>query len=476
VILCGAARLGERRTRGYSVVASEDKITHGYTRRARCRATGYLRTCAILSSERSIICRCRTFTGKGEVHVTHRAANKLGSYVAPSEIPFARPFITGNELKYIAQVIASGSISSDGRFTQGCAQILKKRFGIRDVFMAPSCTAALEMAAMLAGLDRDDEALMPSFTFVSTANAVVRLGAKPVFVDIRPDTLNIDESLVEASITPRTKAIFPVHYAGVGCEMDRLMAIARKHNLLIVEDAAQAVNGRYRGRALGSIGHLGAYSFHSTKDYTCGEGGALCVNSPELAARAEIIRDKGTDRNKFLRGEVDKYSWVDVGSSYVPSEIACAFLYAQLEAMDRIKALRCQIVQRYQSRLSHLEQLGMLRLPQVPVECESSHHMYYILLPDQETRDRLIVYLKDKGIRALFHFVPLHCSSMGRRLGYREGDFPVTEQCSGRLLRLPFFADLKEEEQETVVHCIESFFTGMRAQKVFTARHLVQSA
>jgi dTDP-4-amino-4,6-dideoxygalactose transaminase len=401
--------------------------------------------------------------------VSHTATNKLSSYLAPSEIPFVKPFITGNELKYIAQVIASGNISSDGRFTQGCAQILKKRLGIQDVFLVPSCTAALEMGAMLAGLDKGDEAIMPSFTFTSTANAVLRLGAKPVFVDIRPDTLNIDEDLVEAAITPRTKAIFPVHYAGVGCEMDRLMSIARKHNLLVVEDAAQAVNGHYRGRALGSIGHLGAYSFHSTKDYTCGEGGALCVNSPEMAAQAEIIRDKGTNRNKFLRGEVDKYSWVDVGSSYVPNEIAGAFLYAQLEAMDRIKTLRCEIVQRYQSRLSHLERLGCLRLPQIPVECDSNHHLYYVLLPDQGTRDRLIVYLRERRIRALFHFVPLHCSLMGRKLGYREGEFPVTEQSSGRLLRLPCYPDLKKEEQETVVHCIESFFGGITAQKIFSA-------
>jgi dTDP-4-amino-4,6-dideoxygalactose transaminase len=401
--------------------------------------------------------------------VSHTATNKLSSYLAPSEIPFVKPFITGNELKYVAQVIASGNISSDGRFTQGCAQILKKRLGIQDVFLVPSCTAALEMGAMLAGLDKGDEAIMPSFTFTSTANAVLRLGAKPVFVDIRPDTLNIDEDLVEAAITPRTKAIFPVHYAGVGCEMDRLMSIARKHNLLVVEDAAQAVNGHYRGRALGSIGHLGAYSFHSTKDYTCGEGGALCVNSPEMAAQAEIIRDKGTNRNKFLRGEVDKYSWVDVGSSYVPNEIAGAFLYAQLEAMDRIKTLRCEIVQRYQSRLSHLERLGCLRLPQIPVECDSNHHLYYVLLPDQGTRDRLIVYLRERRIRALFHFVPLHCSLMGRKLGYREGEFPVTEQSSGRLLRLPCYPDLKKEEQETVVHCIESFFGGITAQKIFSA-------
>ena len=408
--------------------------------------------------------------------MTHQATSKQGSYLAQSEIAFAKPFITGNELKYIAQVVASGNISSDGRFTQGCAQILKKRFGIREVFMVPSCTAALEMAAMLSDLEKGDEVILPSFTFTSTANAVVRLGNKPVFVDIRPDTLNIDENLVEAAITPRTKAIFAVHYAGVACEMDRLMAIAAKHNLLVVEDAAQAANGYYRGRALGSIGHLGAYSFHGTKDYTCGEGGALCVNSPEMSARAEIIRDKGTNRNKFMRGEVDKYSWVDIGSSYVPSEIACAFLYAQLEAMDRIKTLRCQIVQRYHNRLRQFEQLGLLRLPQIPAGCDSSHHMYYVLLPDQETRDRLIGYLREKHIRAFFHFVPLHCSPMGERWGYREGDLPVTEQSSGRLLRLPFFPGLTEEEQETVVHSMESFFRVIRTRNSFTSGHLVESA
>ena len=408
--------------------------------------------------------------------MTHQVANKLGAYLVQSEIPFAKSFITGNELKYIAQVIASGNVGADGRFTQGCAQILQKRFGIHQVFMVPSCTAALEMAAMLVGLNRGDEVLMPSFTFVSTANAVVRLGARPAFVDIRPDTLNIDESLVESAITPRTKAIFPVHYAGVGCEMNRLMAIAQKHNLLVVEDAAQGVNGHYQGRALGSIGHLGAYSFHSTKDYTCGEGGALCVNSPELVAQAEIIRDKGTNRNKFLRGEVDKYSWVDVGSSYLPSELACAFLYAQLEAMDQIKAIRSHLVSRYRSRLSQLEQRGLLQLPQAPAACDSSHHLYYILLPDQEIRDRLIVYLREKGIRALFHYVPLHCSPMGRKLGYREGDFPVTEQLSGRLLRLPLYAGLKEEEQETVVYSIESFFSGTRTRKLFPAGYLIESS
>ncbi len=404
------------------------------------------------------------------------AINKVGSHLLRSEIPFTKPFIAGNEAKYVAQVIASGSIGSDGRFTGSCAQFLKERFGIHEVFMTPSCTAALEMAAMLLNLKDGDEVLMPSFTFTSTANAVVLRGAKPVFVDIRPDTLNIDERLVESGITSRTKAIFAVHYAGVGCEMDRLMAIAAKHNLLVVEDAAQAVNGYYRGRALGSIGHLGAYSFHGTKDYTCGEGGALCVNSPELAAQAEIIRDKGTNRCKFFRGEVDKYSWVDAGSSYVPSEIACAFLLAQLEMMDTIKARRAQLAQRYRALLNPFEQMGLLSLPQAPAECDASHHMYYVLLPDQETRDRLIVHFRERRIRALFHYVPLHCSPMGARLGYREGAFPRTEQLSGRLLRLPFYPDLSAEEQQRVVRGIESFFRVVRTRKVFTGSRLVESA
>jgi dTDP-4-amino-4,6-dideoxygalactose transaminase len=404
------------------------------------------------------------------------AINKLSSHLIHSEIPFTKPFIMGNESKYVAQVVASGSIGSDGRFTRSCTQFLKERFGIHEVFMTPSCTAALEMAAMLLDLREGDEVLMPSFTFTSTANAVVLRGAKPVFVDIRPDTLNIDERLVESSITSRTKAIFAVHYAGVGCEMDRLMAIAAKHNLLVVEDAAQAVNGYYKGRALGSIGHLGAYSFHGTKDYTCGEGGALCVNSPELAAHAEIIRDKGTNRSRFFRGEVDKYSWVDTGSSYLPSEIACAFLLAQLEMMDTIKARRAQLAQRYRVLLSPFEQMGVLHLPQTPAECDASHHMYYVLLPDQEARDRLIVHFRERRIRALFHYVPLHCSPMGARLGYREGAFPRTEQLSGRLLRLPFYPGLSEEEQETVAHGIESFFSVVRTRKVFTRSHLVESA
>jgi dTDP-4-amino-4,6-dideoxygalactose transaminase len=325
------------------------------------------------------------------------------------------------------------------------------------VLMTPSCTAALEMAAMLCDLKPGDEVIMPPFTFVSTANAVVRCGAKPVFVDIRPDTLNIDERLIEERITANTRAIFVVHYAGVSCEMDRIMAIADKHRLVVVEDAAQGVNATYNGRALGSIGHLGAYSFHDTKNYVCGEGGALCVNSPEFVERAEIIREKGTNRSQFFRGEVDKYSWVDVGSSFVPAEIACAFLFAQLEAMDEITARRREVYQFYLESLSPLEERELLSIPRTPGGCETNYHMFYVLLGDGKTRDGLMAHLKQNGISAVFHYVPLHTSAMGKKFGYREGDLPLTEDLSARLLRLPFYADITRDEQIRVVRCLSEF-------------------
>ncbi len=323
--------------------------------------------------------------------------------------------------------------------------------------MTPSCTAALEMAAMLCELGPGDEVILPSFTFVSTANAIVRLGAAPVFVDIREDTLNLDEELIEQAITPRTRAIFPVHYAGVACEMDRIMAIADEHDLLVVEDAAQGVNACYRGRALGSIGHLAAYSFHDTKNYVCGEGGALCVNAPEFVERAEIIRDKGTNRSRFLRGVVDKYTWVDVGSSYVPSEIACAFLYAQLEALEEIAQRRRDVYSRYQQQLAALESDGLLRLPRVPEECQTNHHLFHILLPDAATRNALMQHLKSQGTSAVFHYIPLHTSPMGMRCGYHHGALPVTENLSERLLRLPLYCDLSQEDQQRIVGQIASF-------------------
>lgn len=367
------------------------------------------------------------------------------------QIPFNKPFVAGKELYYIAQAVTMGNLAGDGYFTQQCSRLFEQRFGIQKVLMTPSCTAALEMAAMLCELGPGDEVILPSYTFVSTANALVRVGAKPVFVDVRADTLNLDENLIEAAITNKTKAILPVHYAGIGCEMDRIMAIANKHKLLVIEDAAQGVGADYNGRALGSIGHLGAYSFHETKNYICGEGGALCINDPQLIKRAEIIRDKGTNRSQFFRGEVDKYTWVDVGSSYVPSEIVCAFLYAQLEMIDAIAERRKNIYQQYRMLLKPLEVQGLLRLPHIPEDCASNYHMFYILLPDVETRDALMAYLKQHGILAVFHFIPLHSSPMGKKFGYADGNFPITEELSGRLLRLPFYYEMTEEEQVYVV-------------------------
>jgi dTDP-4-amino-4,6-dideoxygalactose transaminase len=383
-----------------------------------------------------------------------------------AQIPFNRPFIAGREMYYIARAVALGNIGGDGHFTQQCCRLLEERFGIHRVLMVPSCTAALEMAAMLCDLAPGDEVIMPSFTFVSTANAVVRLGARPVFVDIRPDTLNLDDALVEEAITARTKAIFPVHYAGVGCEMDRILTVARKYGLRVVEDAAQGVNSWYEGRALGSLGDLGTYSFHETKNYICGEGGALCINDPALVERAEIIRDKGTNRGQFFRGEVDKYTWVDVGSSCVPSEICCAFLYAQLEMMESITERRRQIFEFYRRQLGPLEAEGLLRLPHVPEECAGNWHLFYILLGDADTRDGLMRHLNQSGISAVFHYVPLHSSPMGTRLGGGEGKLPVTESVSGRLLRLPFYYEISEAEQEQVVRQIMAFFRRERPVKV----------
>lgn len=368
----------------------------------------------------------------------------------PAQIPFNKPFIAGKELYYIAQAVAFGNISGDGVFTQKCSALLEERFGILKALMTPSCTAALEMAAILCDLGPGDEVILPSFTFVSTANAIVRLGARPVFVDIRPDTLNIDDSKIEDAITDRTKAIFPVHYAGVGCEMERIMTIARKYDLWVVEDAAQGVNSFYNGRALGSIGHLGCYSFHETKNYICGEGGALCINDPELVERAEIIRDKGTNRKQFFRGEVDKYTWVDVGSSYVPSELCCAFLYGQLELLDEISSRRDAVYQAYLRPLKSLQDEGLLRLPHIPEECTSNYHMFYVVLPDAAARDRLLAYLREREIYPVFHYVPLHTSPMGARFGCAAGDLPVTEDVSGRLLRLPFYHEITELEQAKV--------------------------
>ena len=386
------------------------------------------------------------------------------------KIPFNKPFIAGKELYYIAQAVTMGHLAGDGYFTQQCSRLFEERFGIHKVLMTPSCTAALEMAAILCELGPGDEVILPSYTFVSCANAVVRVGAKPVFVDVREDTLNINENLIERAITNKTKVILAVHYAGIGCEMDQIMAIAKKHNLLVVEDAAQGVGAYYNGRALGSIGHLGTYSFHETKNYICGEGGALCINKPEMIKRAEIIRDKGTNRSEFFRGEVDKYTWVDIGSSYVPSEIACAFLYAQLEMMSVISERRMNIYKQYRTLLKPLQIQGLLSLPHIPEDCESNYHMFYIILSDREIRDGLMAFLKQNGIQSVFHFIPLHTSPMGQSFGYHAGDLPVTEQFSGRLLRLPFYFEMTETELERVVRLLQSFLESKihKANKAIT--------
>lgn len=372
-------------------------------------------------------------------------------------IPFNKPFISGKELQYVTQAITEGKIASDGQFTKSCARLLEETFGIAKVLMTPSCTAALEIGAILCDLQPGDEVILPSYTFVSTANAIARLQARPVFVDIRPDTLNIDEKLIEQAVTARTRAIFPVHYAGVSCEMDRIMEIAGRHGLTVLEDAAQGVNSFYKGRPLGSIGHLAAYSFHETKNYVCGEGGALCVNASEHIERAEIIRDKGTNRSRFLRGMMDKYTWVDVGSSYVPSEINCAFLYAQLEQLESISQRRRDIHDFYYHHLAPLEKSGWLQCPSIPEHCESNYHMFYVLLPNSDVRDRLIANLKEDGIAAPFHYVPLHTAPVGMSFGYREGDLPVTENLSSRLIRLPFYYELSEMEQMQVVSRIQAY-------------------
>lgn len=374
-----------------------------------------------------------------------------------SEIPFNKPYIVGRELYYIAQSVSLGNIAAEGHFTKACAQLLCDQFHISRSLMVTSCTSALEMAAILCDLDPGDEVILPSYTFVSTANAFVREGATPVFVDVRPDTLNLDESAIEQAITPRTKAIVPVHYAGVACNMDAIMQIAERHNLIVVEDAAQGVHSYYGDRALGSIGHLGTYSFHETKNYVCGEGGALCINDERFIERAEIVRDKGTNRQKFFRGAVDKYTWVDVGSSYVLSELCCAFLYAQLEALDSIRDRRKELFEGYRDGLADLEKEGLLRLPVIPDNCQCNYHMFYILLPDQETRDGLLLDLRQRQINSVFHYIPLHTSPMGRKFGYQDGDLPVTEVYSGRLLRLPFFYELQGTEQARIVDSIVSF-------------------
>lgn len=388
-------------------------------------------------------------------------------------IPFNKPFVAGKELYYIAQAVTFGNLAGDGYFTRQCSRLLEEQFGIGKILMTPSCTAALEMATTLCELGPGDEVILPSYTFVSTANAIVRVGATPVFVDIRADTLNIDEQKIEGAITRKTKAILPVHYAGVGCEMDKIMDIASKHNLFVIEDAAQGVGSYFNKRALGSIGHLGTYSFHETKNYICGEGGALSINDPGMIKRAEIIRDKGTNRSEFFRGEIDKYTWVDIGSSYVPSEIACAFLYAQLEMMNAIAERRKTIYTQYRMLLKPLEVQGLLRLPHIPEDCESNYHMFYILLPDQDVRNTLMAHLKQHGVMAVFHFVPLHSSPMGQKFGRQVGVLSVTEELSSCLLRLPFYYEMTEDEQ---LHIVSYLKKGLAKAGIKKTNHSVLQA
>lgn len=369
-------------------------------------------------------------------------------------IPFNKPFIIGRELSLINDAVAKGHLSGDGAYTRQCHRWLEDKLGCHKALLTHSCTGALEMAAILADIAPGDEVILPSYTFVSTANAFVLRGAVPVFVDIREDTLNLDETLIEAAITPRTRAIVPVHYAGVPCEMDAIMDIANRHGLLVIEDAAQALLSTYKGRALGSIGHFGCLSFHETKNIISGEGGALLVNDPHFAERAEIIREKGTNRSQFFRGEVDKYTWVDIGSSYLPSELVSAFLYAQLERADEITRQRCHICTSYGKQLAPVSD----RLRIADFDGDSNGHMYYVIADSLATRTALIAHLKAEGIHPVFHYVPLHSSPAGRKYGRVSGAMRVTDDISERLLRLPLYYEMTDEDISRVSRAILGFF------------------
>lgn len=362
-------------------------------------------------------------------------------------IHFNKPYMTGKELVYIAQAHANGHLAGDGEFTKKCSAWLEERTGTKKALLTHSCTAALEMAAILAEIQPGDEIIMPSYTFVSTANAFVLRGGVPVFVDIRPDTLNIDETLIEAAITPRTKAIVPVHYAGVACEMDAIMNIALRYHLLVIEDAAQSVMSTYKGRSLGSIGHMGAYSFHETKNIMSGEGGSLIVNDDRFVERAEIVREKGTNRSQFFRGQVDKYMWIDIGSSFLPGEITAAFLLAQMEEAESIVARRFNIWNQYHEALKPLEVAGKLRRPIIPLICHQNAHMYYVLLDSLATRNRAIQELKQCDIYPLSHYVPLHLTPAGKRYARTSGALDNTEDLSGRLLRLPIWLGMDSPQK-----------------------------
>ena len=372
-------------------------------------------------------------------------------------IDFNRPIPVGRELEYMAQAVQSGHISGDGPFTKKCSALLEKELGVHKVLLTTSCTHALDMSAILLGIRPGDEVVIPDFTFVSTVNAFVLRGAKPVFIDVRADTLNLDESKLEAVITPRTKAIVPVHYAGVGCEMDKILTVANQHGITIVEDNAHGLFGKYKGQYLGTFGALAAQSFHETKNFSSGEGGALLINDPALAERAEIIREKGTNRSRFFRGQVDKYTWVDIGSSFLPSDILAAYLFGQLEQREKIQSHRRNIWHTYQAGLRDWADKHDVQLPTVPEYCEQSYHMFYMLMPNLDLRQKLIMYLRECGIYSVFHYLPLHLSDMGRGFGGHKGDCPVTEQVSDQLIRLPFHNVLTGTDQEQVIEAILEF-------------------
>jgi dTDP-4-amino-4,6-dideoxygalactose transaminase len=378
-----------------------------------------------------------------------------------TRIPFNKPFIVGKELYYISQAVFEGHLAGDGAFTKMCHAWLEERFGAKKVLLTHSCTAALEMAAILSEVEPGDEVIMPSFTFVSTANAFALRGARIRFVDIREDTLNIDETLIEDAMTQRTRVVVPVHYAGVAAEMDTILDIADRHDVIVVEDAAQGVNATYKGRYLGTIGNFGTYSFHETKNFISGEGGALLVNDERFEERAEVIREKGTNRAKFFRGQVDKYTWVDLGSSYLPSEIVAAFLYAQLEEAETITSVRWSVFRRYQELFRPLIEAGEIRVPICPVECVHNAHLFCMILPTQKLRDGLIDHLRSKEIMAVFHYVPLHSSPMGRQVGYSKDDLRVTDDVSARLVRLPCYFGLTPENQVRIADEINSYFRSV---------------
>jgi dTDP-4-amino-4,6-dideoxygalactose transaminase len=387
----------------------------------------------------------------------NKSSNTVKTTHPEYDIPFNKAWISGNEYRYMAQAVDQGHISGDGPYTRQCSRLLEEWLGVARVLLTTNCTHALEMSALLLDLKPGDEVIIPSFTFVSTVNAFALRGARPVFADIRPDTLNLDEKQLERLVTRHTRAIVPVHYAGIGCEMDAILDIAAKHGLKVVEDNAHGLLGRYKGQLLGTFGGLATQSFHETKNFTCGEGGALVINDPSLIEPAEILREKGTNRSRFFRGQVDKYTWVGLGSSYLPSDVLSAFLLAQLEARVSIQARRKEIWDTYFAGLSDWAITFGVRLPVVPAHCEPSYHLFYMLLPDLATRQRLIEHLKKQRILAVFHYQPLHLSNMGQIYGGQIGDCPVTEIVADCLVRLPFFNGMTEQEQGQVVEAVKTF-------------------